>query len=103
MASDIVFYADGGGKAPLMTGTGHGSREVAELLVTAYTRFQESATIIYAQINHEPALLSFIKRNLTSCQVLDLDLKTGAVLQINAVLDPAKIVALHCSWDWAVI
>jgi RNA polymerase sigma-70 factor (ECF subfamily) len=94
MAADIRFYADGGGKVPLLAVASTGSADVAALIMTVYTRFLASARIEYAWINHQPALLSYVDGRLTSCQVFDLQPQTGSILQINAVLDPDKLKAL---------
>lgn len=94
MAEDIRFYADGGGKVPLLATTSTGGANVAALLIKIYHMFLTSAEIEYALINHQPALLSYKDGRLNSCQVFDLQPKTNKVLQINAVLDPDKLKSL---------
>ncbi|MEO5997389.1 MAG: sigma-70 family RNA polymerase sigma factor [Chitinophagaceae bacterium] len=94
MADDIRFYADGGGKVPLLATRCVGSADVAALIMKVYYLFLTSAKIEYAVINHQPALLSYKAGRLNSCQVFDLHPKTNKVLQINAVLDPDKLKSL---------
>lgn len=94
MAADIRFYADGGGKVPLVASTSTGAANVAALQTMVYHKFLASARIVYAVVNHQPALLSFVDGRLTSCQVFDLHPETGAVMHINAVLDPGKLKSL---------
>ncbi len=94
MAADIRFYADGGGKVPLAAGTCIGSTEVAALQIKIYHRFLTTARMVYTTVNHQPALLSFVNGQLTACQVFDLHPDTGKLLQINVVLDPAKLKSL---------
>ncbi len=94
MAADIRFYADGGGKVSLLAAASIGAANVAALQMMVYYKFLTAAKIIYAVINHQPALLSYVNGRLTSCQVFDLHPETGMVLQINAVLDPDKLKSL---------
>lgn len=94
MTADIRFYADGGGKVPLLAKESTGSVDVANLLMTVYHKFLTTASIEFAIINHQAALISYIKGRLNSCQVFDIDPITGAVLRINVILDPDKLKAL---------
>jgi RNA polymerase sigma factor (sigma-70 family) len=94
MADDVKYYADGGGKVPLLATTSTGAVEVTALFITAYYRFLTSAQIEYARINHQPAILCYLKGHLTSCQVFDLHPQTGIVLQVHSILDPNKLKAL---------
>jgi RNA polymerase sigma-70 factor (ECF subfamily) len=94
MAADIGFYADGGGKVPLAAGTCTGAGPVAALLMRVYHTYLASARIVYTVVNHQPALLSYVAGRLTSCQVFDLHPERGTLLQINVVLDPAKLKSL---------
>lgn len=94
MVEDIRFYADGGGKVPLLATTSIGGANVAALMIKIYHLFLTSAEIEYALINHQPALLCYKDGQLKSCQVFDLQSKTNKVLRINAVLDPDKLKSL---------
>ncbi|PSR56470.1 RNA polymerase subunit sigma-24 [Adhaeribacter arboris] len=94
MAADIRFYADGGGKVPLVTNLCIGAPEVAALQILVYHKFLRFARIVFTVVNHQPAFLSFVKERLTSCVIFDLHPEHGTVLQINAVLDPDKLKTL---------
>lgn len=94
MTEDIRFYADGGGKAPMAAGTCIGAKNVAELQISIYERFLTKAVLAITTINHQPAVLSFVKGRLTACQVFEVHPTTQTVLQVNAVLDPKKLKLL---------
>lgn len=94
MSTDIRFYADGGGKVPLLTEFSMGSGNVAALQMLVFNRYLHAAKIVYAIINHQPALLSYINGRLTACQIFELHPDTDKVMQINAVLDPDKLKSL---------
>lgn len=94
MAADIRFYADGGGKVPLVASICVGATQVAALQILVYHRFLHSAKIVYTIVNHQPAFLSYVKGRLTSCVVFDLHPEMGTMLQISAVLDPDKLKTL---------
>ena len=94
VAEDIRFYADGGGKVPLVAKTSHGAANVAALQIKVYHSFLTKARIVYTLINHQPALLSFVNERLLACQVFDVHAESGSILQINAVLDPDKLKSL---------
>ena len=95
MHDDIRFYADGGGKIPLLAVYCNGALQVAALLVKIYTLFLHSARMEFTEINHQPALLAYNGDSLNSCHVFDLQPKTDKVLQINVVLDPDKLKSLN--------
>lgn len=98
MAADVMYYADGGGKMPLLSTASTGAAEVANLFITAYDRFLSSARIDYARVNHQPALLCYLNGQLTSCQVFDLHPLTNVVLQVHSILDPNKLKSLSESF-----
>lgn len=91
MAADIRFYADGGGKVPLVATFCKGITEVAALQMLVYHSFLRSAEITYTNVNYQPAFLSYVNGRLTSCIVFDVHPQSGTLLQINAVLDPDKL------------
>ncbi len=95
MAADIRLYADGGGKVPVLATSCAGAAAVAALQMVVYERYLSTTTIVYAIVNHQPALLSFKDGRLHSCQVFDLHPETGAVLQIAGIIDPGKLQNLH--------
>jgi len=94
MAADISFYGDGGGKAALLATECHGSPKVQSLLVQAYFAFLQSAEFYFTQVNHQPALVTYRNGLLNSCLIFEINPETDLILQINAVLDPAKLNSL---------
>lgn len=55
MAADIRFYADGGGKVPLVTDFAMGAAHVAGLQILIYDRYLRQAKIVSMAINHQSA------------------------------------------------
>jgi len=94
MTADIRFYADGGGKVPLLATKSRGSAEIATLVIKAYYNYLQSAQFCFVQVNHQPALLTYRNGELNSCLVFDLQPETDRILQISAVMDPAKLRSL---------
>ncbi|QHT69233.1 sigma-70 family RNA polymerase sigma factor [Rhodocytophaga rosea] len=94
MAADIQFYADGGGKIPLAAKECAGASQVAALQMVIYQKYLLSARLEYITVNHQPALLSYVRDRLTSCQVFNLHPELGTLQQIHVVLDPDKLKLL---------
>lgn len=97
VASDIQYYGDGGGKIPLAATYMAGAENVIALQVLAYHKFLTKARIEYITINHQPALVTFVGKYLTGCQVFDLHPVTGQVIQLSVMLDPKKLKTLSKS------
>jgi RNA polymerase sigma factor (sigma-70 family) len=90
LSQDIVFFADGGEKLNVVKKVCVGRDEVSSLLVFIYTKFQQSYTIQYSEINHQPAILYFLDNVLKVCQVFNIN-EDGKIMQISNVLDPEKL------------
>lgn len=97
VASDILYYGDGGGKIPMAATYMAGAENVIALQILAYHKFLTKARIEYITINHQPALVTFVGKYLTGCQVFDLHPITGKVMQISVMLDPLKLKSLSKS------
>jgi RNA polymerase sigma factor (sigma-70 family) len=91
LTADIHFYADGGGKAPMVKGTCIGMVDVAALEILVYHKFLARCQMVYTVVNHQPALLFYKEERLITCQVFDISPETGLIMQLNVMLDPAKL------------
>jgi RNA polymerase sigma-70 factor (ECF subfamily) len=90
LSEDIVFYADGGGKVPVVKKICMGIPDVAELLITAYHRFQSGWTIRMTEVNYQPAFAFYAGDRLAVCQVFHLDV-SGKIAQVSTIVDPEKL------------
>lgn len=97
VASDILYYGDGGGKIPMAATYMAGAENVIALQILAYHKYLAKARMEYVTINHQPALVTFVGKYLTGCQVFDLHPVTGKVMQISVLLDPLKLKSLSKS------
>lgn len=97
VTTDIQYYGDGGGKIPLAATYMAGAENVIALQILAYHKFLTRARIEYVTINHQPALVTYVGKYLTGCQVFDLHPVTGKVMQISVMLDPKKLKSLSKS------
>ncbi len=97
VASDILYYGDGGGKIPLAATYMAGAENVIALQILAYHKFLTKARLEYVTINHQPALVTYVGKYLTGCQVFDLHPVSGKVMQISVMLDPLKLKSLSKS------
>lgn len=89
LSQDIVYYADGG---RLSVDTKHcaGIREVSELLVRIYNKYQRNVTFKFSMINHQPALLFYTGTKLFGCQVFYIT-EDNKIQQISTLVDPEKM------------
>jgi RNA polymerase sigma-70 factor (ECF subfamily) len=94
LAADIAFYADGGGKVPIVSKFCTGTGEVAALLVKTFFAFLSKTTIREAEVNHQPAFLYYNGDRLQACQVFDISPETGQIVRISAIIDPEKLKGL---------
>jgi RNA polymerase sigma factor (sigma-70 family) len=92
LTDDIAFYADGGATVNVYKKMAAGMREVAEVLLLVYDRYDKHLDMKTAIINHDPALLYYKGDQLVACQVFSM---TGdKIYQVSTVLDPKKLVYL---------
>lgn len=97
VTADIQYYGDGGGKIPIAASYMAGAENVIALQILAYHKFLTKARLEYVTINHQPAMVSYIGKYLTGCQIFDLHPITGQVMQISVMLDPLKLKSLNKS------
>ncbi len=94
LSRDISISADGGGKIKVVSELTIGKFPTSELLFFVYQKFQESQTIQFATVNHQPALLFFQGHQLVNCQVFDLEDNGIKIRSIYSILDPDKLKTL---------
>ena len=68
-------------------------KEVIDLMLLVYTRFQATASFVPTVINHQPAFLCYRNEKLFLCQIFGFS-SDGKITQINNVLDPQKLKGL---------
>lgn len=91
LSQEILTMTDGGDKINVIKQICMGRKEVMDLLIFTYHRFNASSPIAYSIINHQPALLYFNGKTLQACQIFTLSENEGQVVQIDTVLDPEKL------------
>lgn len=97
VTADIQYYSDGGGKIPIAAKYMAGADNVIALQILAYHKFLTKARLQYVTINHQPAMVSYVGKYLTGCQIFNLHPNTGQIMQINVMLDPKKLKSLSKS------
>jgi RNA polymerase sigma-70 factor (ECF subfamily) len=90
LTDDIAFFADGGDHVKLVKSICIGMKEVAELVMSNYHRFQTTQSVVAATINHQPALLYYVANEVKACQVFGISAE-GRIFQISTILDPEKL------------
>jgi RNA polymerase sigma-70 factor, ECF subfamily len=92
LADDVMFYSDGGGRAPAVPNVVVSTDKVARLLLGALKKFVPSnATRHPTEANGQPAIASYADgkpRSLTC-----LDIHDGCIKTIYLITNPSK---LHC-------
>jgi RNA polymerase sigma-70 factor, ECF subfamily len=96
LASDVVAYGDGGGKAPAFPRPVHGREKVARLFLRA--KRLDVASVQHVEVNGQPgALLLDPEGRLVV--VLSLDIADGLVQTVRAVSNPDKLRHLDSQAD----
>jgi len=91
LAPDVVFQADGGGKAQAIAVPLHGQERVARLLAGLFRRGQALDTSVrLAWVNGQPGAVGYDAEGRVFT-VLGLDLADGVVQAIHAVVNPDKL------------
>ena len=90
LAEDVVFYGDGGGKAPAVGAPVHGAEAVARMLA-GFSRVgrRRGASARAAEVNGGPGLLLIDGGRLVG--VWALEVSDGAVQAIRGVVNPDKL------------
>lgn len=91
LSQDIAFFADGGDKLRVVRKYCQGMREVTELLIFVYHTYNASSSLVFTEINHQPALLFYEGAALKVCQVFELSADQRKIIRINSILDPDKL------------
>lgn len=90
LARDIVLHGDGGGNAPALARSLHGSVRVARTLLAWARTSLRQGTIQQVEVNGQPgALLHDADGRLVS--VMALDIAEGQVQGVNAIVNPDKL------------
>ena len=90
LTENIKYTADGGGRVKVVAKLTFGQKDVSDLLLLVYERYQQNAEIVPATINHQPALLYSFKGKLVQCQIFTFT-SDGKIAEIDNVLDPDKL------------
>jgi ketosteroid isomerase-like protein len=92
LAHDVVFRADGGGKAPAAARAIHGRTRVARALIAqlrAGTRLV-GVTLRREEVNGQPGALAF-DREGRLISVATLDIAEGQIQGVSAIVNPDKL------------
>lgn len=89
LAADIHFHADGGATINVVSKMGRGFREVVDVLLTVYEKYEAHLQVSPGQFNYQPALLYHNGSRVHVCQVFNID-ADGKIIEINNVVDPEK-------------
>ena len=90
LSEDIAYYADGGPNIKVLKKVCTGVADVADLLITAYHRFQTKFTFRITRVNHQPAFAFYYRDKLAVCQVLAVS-EDGKIVQVSTIVDPEKL------------
>src|SRR5580693_5255886 len=91
LAPDVVFHADGGGKAQAISAPLHGREGVARLLAGLFRRGRSLDTSLrLAWVNGQPGAVGHDARGRVFA-VFELEVADGVVQAIRAVVNPDKL------------
>ncbi|WP_448005208.1 RNA polymerase sigma factor SigJ [Agromyces bauzanensis] len=103
LADDVVFYADGGGRAPAIRHPIHGALAVARFVAGLVRRGVDmSVHLERTTMNGEPAL-RVADRGGATLSVLMLHVEGGRIAVLGNQLDPAKLGHLGPVGDLAAL
>jgi RNA polymerase sigma-70 factor (ECF subfamily) len=97
LGDDITLSTDGGRKLRVTRRFAFGRRSIARLLVYVYHKFQRTLLAVPGQVNHQPAVLFYIRDRVISCQVLEVE--QGVIRRVSLIVDPAKLKDLQNSFQ----
>ena len=91
LAPDVVFHADGGGKAQAISAPLHGRQQVARMLAGLFRRGRSLGTCVrLAWVNGQPGAVGYDAAGRVFT-VFELEVAGGAVQAIRAVVNPDKL------------
>lgn len=97
LTHDISVMTDGGNKS-IVASYLEGSDNVIKLVTYVYKEYQSSTTIRISTVNHQPALLFYLDRELINCQIFDILPESGMIRGIYSMVDPEKLKNLAKSY-----
>ncbi len=89
-SEDIRVIADGGGTVKVISQLTIGSQECMALLLEVYRRFQKKHSVVFTEVNHQPAILFYNGKNLVACQVFSIGVN-NKIYAVDAIVDPKKL------------
>jgi len=96
LSEDISFSTDGGRKMSVTRRFAFGRKSIARLLMYVYQKFQRTLLAIPGQVNHQPAVLFYVRDRVISCQILEMD--GGLIRRVSVIVDPVKLKSLQNSF-----
>jgi RNA polymerase sigma factor (sigma-70 family) len=91
LAPDVVFNADGGGKAQTISAPLHGRERVARLLAGLFRRGRSLGTSLrLAWVNSQPGAIGYDAQGRVFT-VFELEVADGVIQAIRAVVNPDKL------------
>ena len=93
LATDVISWADSGGKAQANLKPLHGNLAVARFWLSVTRKNPRPLTVTQAEINGSPALLFWEESRLIG--VMSLTLSAEGIQEIYALLNPEKLVYLQ--------
>ena len=91
LAHDVVFRADGGGKAPAAARALHGRAKVARTLIAGLRALTRVGLILHREeVNGQPGAL-FLDRDGMLISVASLDILEGQIQGVSAIANPDKL------------
>lgn len=89
LSNEIIVKTDGGAKIKIVRELTVGITNAAELMLYVYRTYQQSLSVSYVEVNHQPALLFYDKNTPINCQIFEIeDLK---IKRIYSIVDPDKL------------
>ncbi|GHO54477.1 RNA polymerase sigma-70 factor [Ktedonobacter robiniae] len=93
LASDVIAWADGGGKVHAALHPVSGQETIAKLFITLMRKVPANYILFIEEVNGVPALLSWSDSQLN--WVLMLDIRDNAIVGVYSVLNPDKLAFLQ--------
>jgi RNA polymerase sigma factor (sigma-70 family) len=91
LAPDVVFHADGGGKAQAVRVPVHGQEGIARLLAGLFRRGRDLGTFLrLAWVNGQPGAVAYDAAGRVFA-VFELEVAGGVVQAVRAVVNPDKL------------
>lgn len=100
LADDVVFYGDGGGKAPAVTSPVVGGLAVARFVTGIFRQvFAHGGRIEPTAVNGQPGA-KVVSADGELATVVELTIGEGRIVQVRNVLNPDKLRHLGPLFDW---